>query len=295
MATRVNERRERLLNARDWSTPVIGLMMRGDWQAELIARSDDLDLTWLEVYPENYMHRGPRFRRDLDELIEYYPLTSHGVHLSIGGRDELCETYLTVLKDFLDQVDAPWFSDHIGVSVHNEEVLHEIFPVPFDEPMIQTLAERANAVQDRIGRPFLLENAAYYMSVPGTDRSEADFMEGLLGKTQASMLLDVNNLWINAVNHGYSVDDYLDRIPSERVLEIHTGGFTVKANSGLLIDSHAAAPSPPVFRLLRDTLVRTGPKPVLLEWESHFSSLDRVLEELNTVKAAWFAAAEIVS
>lgn len=277
---------DRLLE-RSWASPLVGLMFRREWREQLLADTVPEGLSFLEVYPENYARRGGSQRQSLDDLAQRWPITSHGVHLSLGGDDPLNQTYLEEVGQFLEEYRIPWFSDHLGTSVHREEILHEILPVRLSSSEAKRIAQRAIEAQARVGRPLLIENAASYLVPQGSDLSEAEFTRQLLDQCDAGLLLDVNNLWVNSANHGFSVEDYLDRIPLDRIGEIHIGGFHIDRQSGLLIDSHTAAPTRPVWRLLETVLRQVGPKPVLFEWEDQYKSFDAIADQLNQVVALW--------
>ncbi|MGB0678809.1 MAG: DUF692 domain-containing protein [Polyangiales bacterium] len=286
-------RLQKLTGPQRWDQPVVGLMLRHPWRTELLAQSDTLPIDWLEVYPENYQKRGPRLLGELETLAAQWPLTSHGVHLSLGGLDPLSEDYLTTAAAFFDRFDIPWCSDHLGVSVHRGEILHEIVPPALTRDAAWRIAERSAAAQARFGRPLLVENTAAYLRPPGSDLDEPDFIHAVLERSDVHLLLDVNNLYVNALNHGLDASQMLRRLPLDRVREIHIGGFTVQSHSGLVVDSHAAAPTQPVWRLLVEALGLCGPVPVLLEWESHFGCFSQVRAQIEQVHTAWrWAAAQ---
>lgn len=264
-------------------------MLRHEWIPALIEREHP-EISFIEVYPENYMKRSERLLLELESLAAHYPLTSHGVHLSLGGVDPLDAAYLEGIAAFFERFDIPWFSDHLGASVHGGEILHEIFPLPLHRESARRVAARAKEAQARVGRPLLLENTAFYFLPPGSRWSEAEFIREVLEQSDTALLLDVNNLYVNALNHGLSLERTLNALPLERVREIHIGGFTVDAHSGTLIDTHAAAPVVPVWQLLEEVLRRCGPKPVLLEWEANYPSLEAVKTQLLFLEQAWSGA-----
>lgn len=272
-------------------------MLRREWVPDLLERAADLDLAYLEIFPENYLNRGPGHLAELDALNEHWPITSHGIHLSIGDTGEPGEAYVADLKAFLDHLDSPWTTDHLGVSIHDDEVLHEIVPFPLTEERADVVGRRSDALAERLGRPFGLENAAYYLQPPGTTLSDADFWVRLLSTSKVELLLDVNNLWVNAVNFGFDPVAWLDAVLAdgrvERVRSIHMGGFTIDHATGLHIDSHGAAPSKPVYRLLVETLRRTGPRPICLEWEHNYRSVDDPLRQLEAIRRCWDEAASL--
>ena len=165
------------------------------------------------------------------------------MHLSLGDSESLNDAYLAELAELLDEIDAPWFSDHLGASIHGDELLHEIFPIPLNEATLEHVGKRAEAAAAVIQRPVLVENAAYYLKPPGTELAEHEYFRRLVTEYDVELLLDVNNLWVNAQNHGYDPVEFLDAIPPSRIREIHIGGFTVDKELGLLIDTHGAPPT----------------------------------------------------
>lgn len=264
-----DERKQRLerLKAPEWDRPAVGLMLRYAWRNSLDTfATHDRPLTWLEVFPENYFRRGGARLANLLKLAEDFPITSHGVHLSVAG-DALDDAYIDELAQFLEVIDAPWASDHLGVSVHKKKLLHEILPAVRSRESLARLSERLDLLRARMPCEFCLENAAYYMTPPGCTLSELEFLIQLIENDGLKLIFDVNNLWVNACNHDYDPNEFLAALPKRCVREIHIGGFSVDSQTGLFIDSHSAMPSPPVWHLLELALKRFGPVPVLLEIE----------------------------
>ncbi len=282
-------RKERLdaLLSRDWERPAIGLMLRYAWRQRVHElASPDGPLTWLEIFPENYFRRGGARWQGLVELAEYFPITSHGVHLSIGG-DSVDSDYVEQLSDFLEAFECPWASDHMGVSMHGGELLHEILPVVRNERFVELIVERLRKLRDELPCDFCLENAAYYMTPPGCTLTERQFLSRLVETADLQLVFDVNNLWVNACNHGYDPEEFVATLPRDCVREIHMGGFSVDRSSGLLIDSHDSLPSPPVWDLLEIALRRFGPVPVLLEVERDDVSMQGLRRALERIAAVF--------
>ncbi len=257
-----------LLEPNPFSLPRVGLALRHEWVDHLLVDEEAKSLIdYVEVFPENYLTRRSRWGK-LSELREQYGIVSHGVHMNLGG--EAGEVYLEDLQRFVSTFEIPWCSDHLGLSVgQGGNLLFEIFPVPFNTNMAHHVRRRAIDASERLGRSFLVENSAYYLMPEGTTMGEAEFFQTLFrdAPPQIGMLLDVNNLFVNATNHGYDPSLYLDSIPLERVQEIHIGGFH-EDPTGLLIDSHSSAPSQDVFDLLELVAGRVR-APITLEWESN--------------------------
>lgn len=282
----VRQERLQALLSPGWDRPAIGLMLRYAWRDQVreLAQPEG-PLTWLEIFPENYFRRGGARWHGLVELAEEFPITSHGVHLSIGG-DRVDDGYVEQLAEFLETFDCPWASDHMGVSMHDGELLHEILPVVRNERFVDLIGDRVRRLRDQLPCDFYLENAAYYMTPPGCTLTELEFLRRLVEEAELKLVFDVNNLWVNACNHGYDPEEFVAELPRGCVGQIHIGGFSVDRSSGLLIDSHEALPSPPVWELLAIALRRFGPVPVLLEVERDdvpMGGLRRTLDRIERV------------
>jgi len=258
-------------------------MMRDEWLNELASIPDGEAPTFIEIYPENYAARGPRLLSHVAQLAERFPLTAHTVQLSLGSEWRPPAETFHALRAFLDMHDVAWLGDHVAVSFDGEpgspgENLHELLPIPFDAESARIVARNVRDARELLGREVLVENTCAYFMPPGSDWTESTLMSAIITRGGGSLLLDVNNLWVNAQNLDVDVHDALAALPLKQVREIHVGGFTVDTQSGLLVDSHAAAPSNPVWRLLRAALALTGPKPMLIEWESKGTFADALAQ-----------------
>lgn len=243
---------------------------------------DTLPLTrreagWLEIIPENFMTLGGRPRAVLERCRERWQLLPHGVALDIGGPDALNDEYLEGLAGLVREVRAPFFSDHLCYSRLEGRYLHDLLPLPFNEAVVEHVVPRVREVVRRVERPFLLENPSYYARMPGQTLEEAPFIRHVLEEANAGMLLDVNNVYVNAKNHGYDARAFIDALPHERVVQIHLAGHQVLPD--VIIDTHGGAVCDEVWELYRYTLSRTGPVSTLIEWDQEIPSLDAVLDE----------------
>lgn len=258
-----------------------GIGLRRDHYAELKVTERDLD--WLEFISENYMHHGGHHRRMLALANARWPLIPHGVSLDIGGQEEPNEEYLADLKALADELDAPFVSDHLCLSRVGGVYTHELIPIPYRHELVKLVARRARTIQEELGRPLLLENATYYVNMPGAEMSEAEFLTRIAGESGCGLLLDVNNTYVNSVNHGFDAQAFLEGLPLESVGYMHLAGHRVEARA--LIDDHGTAVPDPVWDLYRFVLERTGPISTLVEWDSNLPDLDRVLDEADTARA----------
>jgi uncharacterized protein len=226
---------------------------------------------WVEIHAENYMGDGGRPLAQLRALSQRFGLSVHGVGLSIGGETPLDRDHLNRLKKLCDWAQPASFSEHLAWSTHGAEFLNDLLPLPYTDATLNRVASHISQVQDTLGRQMLLENPSSYLAFAESTLSETDFLAELVRKTGCGLLLDVNNVFISATNLGLSARQYIDAYPLAHVGEIHVGGHdedTDDAGAPLLIDSHGKPVVDPVWALLEYTLARTGPKPVLVEWDN---------------------------
>jgi hypothetical protein len=269
----------------------IGLGLRWAFFDEALTRLDAGDraldtIDFFEISPENYARRGDFVAAALERFRAHRPFTTHGLTMNVGGLDPLRDDYFRDVGAVLARVDPPFHSDHLCFTGGGGRVLHDLLPIPQTRASARNAAARAREAADRLERPFVLENVTHYL-VPGAAVvPEADFLADVLEASGAGLLLDVNNVYVNALNYGFDAADFLARIPLERVVEIHVAGHERDDEIGLLIDTHGAPVVDPVLALLEDVVARTGPVPVLLERDNDVPSLDELLEELGRVRRA---------
>jgi len=232
---------------------------------------------WLEVTPENWVCHGGRRRRNLDACIERYAVVPHSVSLSLGGPDPLDAGFLASIDALCRRTGAPWWSDHLCYSSLRGAPLHDLLPLPFTDEAADHAAARADETMRRVEAPLLLENATFYSHMPGATMDEAAFLVAVLERCRAGLLLDVNNIYVSAINHGFDPLRYLDAIPARAVQEMHLAGFD--RNGLCLIDTHGKPVAGPVWNLYGEALTRVGPVPTLIEWDTDLPSLAVLLEE----------------
>ncbi len=228
-------------------------------------------LGWLEVHAENYMGDGGRPIAQLRHLAERFPISVHGVGLSIGGEGNLDRDHLARLKHLVGWLNPASFSEHLAWSTHDSHFFNDLLPLPYTETTLKRVAAHINQVQDVLGRRMLLENPSSYLSFAESAMSETDFLREIVRRTGCGLLLDVNNVFVSATNLKTSPQDYIDAFPLEAVGEIHLGGHDEdedETGAPLLIDSHGREVVDPVWALLDYTLARSGPKPLLIEWDT---------------------------
>ncbi|MEV0373339.1 DUF692 domain-containing protein [Streptomyces sp. NPDC050636] len=233
---------------------------------------------WFEIISENFMDSGGYPRYALDRIAERYPVVMHGVSLSIGSTDPLDRDYLARLRRLATATGARWVSDHIcwtGVAGLNT---HDLLPVPFTEESLAHMVRRVRAVQDFLERPLVLENPSSYAEFTGSEMSEWEFVSRLADESGCGLLLDVNNVYVSSVNHGFDPEAYVRALPHDRVVQIHLAGHTHLGTH--IVDTHDRPVADPVWRLYRLATSLTGPVATLLEWDDRIPAFPELLDEL---------------
>jgi uncharacterized protein (UPF0276 family) len=238
---------------------------------------------WFEALSENYMVPGGRPLHYLDRIRERYPVVLHGVSLSIGSTDPLDHGYLRELRALAARVEPEWISDHLcwtGVAGRN---LHDLMPLPYTEEALGHAARRVREVQDVLGRRILLENVSTYVAYRDSAMSEWEFLAALCNEAGCDLLLDVNNIYVSAFNHGFDPVEFLDGVPAARVRQIHLAGHD---NCGdLIIDTHNAPVIGPVWDLYAEAVRRFGPVPTMIERDDRIPPLGTLVRELDKSRA----------
>lgn len=226
---------------------------------------------WLEIHAENYMGGGGRPLAQLRSLSERFAISVHGVGLSIGGEGPLDRGHLARLKHLLGWLNPASFSEHLAWSTHGSHFFNDLLPLPYTNDTLDRICSHIGQLQDTIGRRMLLENPSSYLAFAESTWSEPEFLGEIARRTGCGLLLDVNNVFVSATNLGFSPQGYIDAFPLAEVGELHLGGHDAEEDehgAPLLIDSHGREVADPVWALLDDTLSRTGPKPLLIEWDN---------------------------
>jgi hypothetical protein len=234
--------------------------------------TDGLKGGFFEVHAENYMGAGGPPHRALAAIREDYPISIHGVCMSIGGLGALDVAHVTRFRDLVVRYEPTLVSEHLAWSSHGGTFFNDLLPLPYTKETLGNVCEHIHQVQEAIKRPILLENPSTYVAFESSTMSETDFIRAVAQRTGCGLLLDVNNVFVSAINHGFSAAAYLAGLPLEQVGEIHLAGHSEQRddeNELLLIDSHDRAISDPVWNLYRDVVSRIGPRPTLIEWDSN--------------------------
>ena len=250
---------------------------------------DQGSVDFLEVAPENWIGIGGRFNRQFRELAERYPIALHGLSLDIGGPDPIDTDLVRSVKSLISEIDAPLYSEHLTYCAAQGH-LYDLLPIPFTEEAVHHVADRVRQVQDILGQPIVLENASYYAQ-PHADMTEAEFVRAVLSESDSGLLLDVNNIYVNSINHCYDPLEYLDALPLERVHYIHVAGHYDEAPD-LKVDTHGSDVIDPVWALLTQAYQRLGPVPTLLERDFNIPPLAELLQEVEQVRQLQAAVGE---
>ena len=239
-------------------------------------------IDFFEVAPENWMRVGGRLGKGFRALTERTPFVAHGLTLSLGGPTPLDYDFLSALKEFLDEHRMLLYSEHLSYCT-DEGHLYELLPLPFTIEAVDYVAKRIRQVQDALERRIAIENISYYLTL-AQDLSEAEFLIGVLEEADCDLLLDVNNVYVNSVNHGYSAEKFLAKMPAERIAYLHIAGHH-RESADLLIDTHGTPIVSPVWSLLERCYGMFGALPTLLERDFNIPPLDDLVREVEAIRA----------
>ena len=238
---------------------------------------------WIECITENYLEVGGRPRAMLRKLRAQLPVVLHGVSLSIGSVDPLNRPYLESVRRLAEELEPAWVSDHLCWSSIGGHYLHDLLPLPYTDEALDHVAARVHAVQDVLRRPLVLENPSTYLTFAQSTLTEWDFLAALSRRTGCGLLLDVNNVYVSARNHGFAADDYLAGLPVGAVWQFHLAGHTDLGTH--LIDTHDAPVCDAVWELYRKAVRRFGPVAALVEWDDKIPPLETVVAESRRAAA----------
>jgi uncharacterized protein (UPF0276 family) len=253
----------------------IGLGLRTVHYGHILEHWPAVD--WFEIISENYMQTAGRPLDFLDPIAERYPIVMHGVSLSIGATDPLDYEYLAELKALARRTKAVWISDHLCWTGALGKNTHDLLPLPYTEEALRHTASRVRAVQDYLEVPILLENPSSYLEFAGSTMTEWAFLAGLAEDADCGLLLDVNNVFVSAFNHGFAADEYLAALPFDRVAQMHVAGHTHRGSH--IVDTHIGPVIDPVWALAEQAYRQTGGTSVLLEWDAEIPPFEEVHRE----------------
>ncbi len=248
---------------------------------------------WLEVHAENYMGDGGRPLAQLRQLAERFPISVHGVGLSIGGEVPLDAEHLARMRHLVEWLKPASFSEHLAWSTHDTRFLNDLLPLPYNSRTLARVCEHIDEVQSATGQRMLLENPSTYLAFSETTLTEIEFLTEITRRTGCGLLLDVNNVFVSATNQQTDADSYIDRFPLHLVGEIHLGGHDVDSDetgAPLLIDDHGREVIDPVWTLYERTIRRGGPKPTLIEWDNNVPDWPELASEAQRAATVLEAA-----
>lgn len=258
----------------------VGIGLKSDFYQPLL--NDTAPIQFLEIHAENYCCDGGAGHYFLSQLTEKYALSIHGVGLSIGADAPLNQTHLARLRRLLDRYPTAQFSEHLAWSSHGDVCFHDLLPVAYTAQTLALVTDHIKQIQDYLGRRMLLENPSTYLSFTASTLREADFIHAIIEETGCGLLLDVNNIYVSAVNHQVAPEELLSGLPLGAVGEIHLAGFAEDRDDigdRLLIDAHNSPVDAAVWDLYHDVIKMIGPRPTLIEWDNDVPPLTDVLAQ----------------
>ena len=269
----------------------VGLGLRFALLDDLLAldRKAVPELQWLECHPENYMRRGGRFPAGLSQCRERFPFATHGLAMSLGGVDPFDPTYMKTLHGFLTSLDVPWHSDHLCFSIAHGAASHDLLPIPFNDDTVMHFAARIRQAQDMLPTQLAIENISYYELPQNSTLDEGDFVAAVVAESGCKLMLDVNNVYVNAKNHGHDPRAIIAKMPLDQVVQMHVAGHWHE-EPDFIIDTHSEPVKEDVFELLSWTLARSGKVPILLERDDDFPPFEELLAEVRRLDQIWRAA-----
>jgi len=256
-----------------------GLGLRRDSIEEILLKPPQ-QVSFMEVAPENWIGIGGKMGKQFCQLTEQYDFITHGLSLSIGGPDPLDEGFVKQVKNFMKQHGIKLYSEHLSYCTDGGH-LYDLMPIPFTEQAVHHVADRIKRVQDILEQKIAIENASYY-AAPGQELSEIDFINAVIDEADCDLLIDINNIYVNSVNHNYDAVEFLKSLPGERISYSHIAGHYNEADD-LIVDTHGADVIDPVWKLLHTAYETFGVFPTLLERDFNIPPLNELLTEVNQI------------
>lgn len=254
-----------------------GIGLRSQHYQEILA--DKPEVNWFEALSENYFGDGGLPLYHLEKVREHYPITLHGVGMSLGSTSPVDHHYLAKLKRLIDRFEPAYVSDHLAWVSVDGHFVHDLVPFPYTEEALKNFVQNVMQAQDYLGRSLLIENPASYLGFNCADMTEWDFLQEVVARTECDLLIDVNNIYVSAVNHGFDALEYIKALPPERIKEIHLAGY--EDHKEYLFDTHGYRVHPPVWELYRSALNYFGPVPTLIEWDTDIPGFNVLMEEAS--------------
>ncbi len=272
-----------------------GIGLRGPHHSQFL--TDAPSVAWLEAHSENYFAADSIALGALERIRADYPLSLHGVGLSLGSAGPLRQEHLAKLGRLVERLEPGLVSEHLCWGAVGEYHLNDLLPVPYTEEALDHMAERITQAQDFLGRQILIENVSSYMEFKDSTIPEWEFLAAVSARSGCGILLDVNNIYVSANNHGFQATDYIDAIPADMVGEIHLAGHSTQVyeDRAVLVDTHDAPVCDDVWALFEATLRRIGPRPTLIEWDSELPPLATLVAEAQKAQDMMNKAHELAA
>ncbi|QUJ67411.1 DUF692 domain-containing protein [Photobacterium sp. GJ3] len=269
----------------DYAFQQVGVGLRAP-HLDLFTQFPQPQVGWLEIHSENFFIPHSPARQTLNTIATSFPISCHGIGLSLGSADPINIQHLAQLKALVDDIQPIAISDHLSWSSVNGQYFNDLLPVPYTDEALAVVCRKIQQVQDTLGRQLLLENPSSYLSFRQSTMTEWDFLSQVQRTTGCGLLLDLNNIYVSSFNHGFDCQTYLDAIDPAAVKEIHLAGFIVRQleENEIWIDTHSRPVSEPVWQLYRDWVGRHGPVPTLIEWDLDIPPLPELLAEAEKAR-----------
>lgn len=261
----------------------LGLGLRGPHIAEILA-AETHDI-WFEIISENYMVDGGPILNNLDRILERYKVVQHGVGMYLGSAQGLNRDHLQKLKKLLRRTGSPWVTDHLCWGSVDGSYSHDLLPLPYNAASIRCAVQNIREAQDFLECPLAVENISAYTQFAESEMPEWEFVREVIERADVGLLLDLNNVYVNALNHGFDARYYVSQLPLQRVRQIHLAGFSY--SDKVVIDTHDHPVSDPVWALYQQVIAEIGPTPTLLEWDARLPSFSELLSEVEKARHFW--------
>lgn len=258
----------------------VGIGLRSPHVQQIL--TENLAIPWLEILVDNHLAQGGLIPAQLQAICERYPVTLHSVGLSLGSTDPMNKNYIHDLIQLKQEHHIHWLSDHLCFTSNNGYQSHDLLPVPFCEQSIRTFVDNISRVQDLWGDRILVENVSNYLAFNSNEMTEIDFINEIAERADCFLLIDVNNLYVNHINHGTDTDDFISKLPLHRVKECHLAGY--EDHGEYLLDAHNNHVSEPVWTLYEQLISMIPNTPTLIEWDNNIPSLETLLEEASSAE-----------
>ncbi len=266
----------------------VGFGFRAPYLSSLFLHREEVD--FLEIVADHYFDPVPEKQRELELLADHFPLIPHGLSLSLGSAEGLDKNYTRQLVSLIHRLKPPWWSEHLAFTRAGGVEIGHLTPLPYTWEAVEAVCKNIREVRSQVEAPLLLENITYTFRLPGAEMTESQFLSEILEHTDCGLLLDVTNLYINSVNHGFEVADFLNAIPLERVVQLHFVGG--EWEQGQLIDTHSQPTPDAVWEVMRDVLRRAPVKGVILERDENLPPFPDILAELTRARQLWQGVTE---